>query len=546
MKLNLLIIFLSAFALSVSAQESLTKNSKSDYFIIPMPQHLEAVDGRFAINSETVIATAAIAKNEANYLAEMLSVASGFNIPINISEDQGNIVLKIDSTLEQIEGYKLTVRTNHIELAAKTTKGIFYGIQTLRQLLPPSSEASVIAALSIPAVDIIDNPRFSYRGMHLDVGRHFFPVEFIKTYIDLIAMHKMNTFHWHLTDDQGWRIEIKQYPKLTEVGAWREETLIGHMSGPKRKLKYDGKKHGGFYTQEEIKDIVAYAQAQHVEIIPEIELPGHSLAVLAAYPELGNFNKEYEVGTYWGVYSQIYAPTEETFTFLDGVLSEVAELFPSKYIHIGGDEALKSEWEKSKFAQDLIIKEGLKDEKELQSYFIKRISDMLESKGKYIIGWDEIIEGGLAPGASVMFWREWLGYDEIIEAAENGHDIIMTPTSYCYFDYYQVPKKEIKKEPLAIGGYLSVQKVYEFEPMPADISPKAMKHIIGAQGNVWTEYMSTSEYVEYMALPRMTALAEVLWSGKETRNWEDFRKRLKKIAKRYDAMNVNYAKHSLK
>lgn len=546
MNIRLLTVLFSFLALTITAQNKDYQNQASDYQIIPQVNELHPQNGRFVIDENTKISGDEALKNEGEYLAEMLSLASGFNM--KFSDKKGNIQLILDPSIENDEGYQLSIRYNKITITGKTPKGVFYGIQTLRQLMPATIEAEhgSSATITIPAVDIADAPRFSYRGMHLDVGRHFFSVDFIKTYIDMIALHKMNTFHWHLTEDQGWRIEIKKYPKLTEIGAWRKETLIGHMSGDKKDLKYDGQRYGGFYTQEQIKDIVAYAQERHITIIPEIDLPGHSTAALAAYPEFGNFGEQHEVGTNWGVYYQIYAPTEETFAFLEDILSEVADLFPSEYIHIGGDEALKDEWKKSEYAQELIKKEGLGDENGLQSYFIKRISQFLKTKNKKIIGWDEIIEGGLAPDATVMYWRSRKGTDEIVEMAEEGHHIIMTPTSYCYFDYYQVPKRMQKKEDLCIGGYLTAEKVYGFEPMPEKISEDAKKNIIGAQGNVWTEYIKTPERVEYMALPRMTALSEVVWSKKENKDWDDFQKRLLHLTKRYDALGLKYSKHELK
>src|SRR5699024_4171027 len=345
---------------------------------------------------------------------------------------------------------------------------------------------------TIPVVEITDYPRFEYRGLHLDVGRHFFGVDFIKNYIDLLAMHKMNRFHWHLTEDQGWRIEIKQYPKLTEVGAWRDSTLVGHYGSG----KYDDKRYGGFYTQDEIREVVAYAQKKYVTIIPEIELPGHASAALSAYPELGcKENYDYTIKSTWGVFEDIYCPREETFTFLENVLTEVMDLFSSKYIHIGGDEAPKKQWEESEFAQKVIEREGLENEHELQSYFVTRIEKFLNKHGRQIIGWDEILEGGLAPNATVMSWR---GIKGGIEAAKQHHDVIMTPTSYLYLDYYQASPET---EPLTIGGWVPLQKVYSYEPVPEELTAEESKYILGAQGNVWTEYMKSGEKVEYMAYP---------------------------------------------
>ncbi len=382
----------------------------------------------------------------------------------------------------------------------------------------------------------LDQPRFSYRGLHLDVSRHFMPVSFIKKYLDLMAMHKLNTFHWHLTDDQGWRIEIKKYPNLTKIGAKRKETLIGHYT-ENYPMKFDGQAHEGFYTQAEVRDLVKYAQARHITIIPEIELPGHALAALAAYPTLGcEPDKNYETGTRWGVYGDVFCPTEPTFKVLQDVLTEVIALFPGKYIHIGGDECPKEAWKKSEFCQNLIKKLKLKDEEALQSYFITRIEKFVNAKGRTIIGWDEILEGGLAPNATVMSWR---GTQGGIEAARQKHTVIMTPGEFLYLDHYQ---GDPNTEPLAIGGYLPLEKVYAYEPVPTELSAAEEKYILGAQANVWTEYLPTPDKVEYMVFPRAAALAELTWMPKGPRNFEDFSYRLKTHLKRLDYLGVNYSK----
>ncbi|WP_242131395.1 beta-N-acetylhexosaminidase [Aestuariivivens marinum] len=535
-------------------------NTEQDYQIIPKPASLEVANGQFLVDVNTKISADNALQNEANYLAEMLSLASGIDISTG---ETGTIQLKIDDTIESEEGYSLSVSYNQIIVSGKTAKGVFYGIQTLRQLIPVTTESAKSDELTIPAVIIKDRPRYQYRGMHLDVARHFFPVDFIKKYIDLIALHKMNTFHWHLTEDQGWRIEIKKYPKLTEIGGYRNGTIVGHHPGTEN----DQKRYGGFYTQEEIKDIVAYAAQRHVTVIPEIELPGHSSAAIAAYPSLSCFPEEPTIVTNnmmsekgkqiiaegtpkivqetWGVFDDVYcAGKDETFAFLQDVLDEVIPLFPSEYIHIGGDECPKANWKRCSNCQKRIKDEGLHDEHELQSYFITRIEKYLNSKGKNIIGWDEILEGGLAPNATVMSWRGTKGG---IEAAKQKHDVIMTPGHSCYFDHYQVHDKEEKeKEPLAIGGNTTVADVYAYEPTPEELSEEDSKYILGAQGNVWTEYMETTDYVEYMILPRMTALSEVVWSPQNSRNWEDFESRLQHFSNRYDAMGLNYAKHSIK
>ncbi len=539
----LAVIIFSLHITSCSNEFKEYQNTASDYQIIPKPLKLEPAQGRFLINEKTTIIGDAALSNEIDYVSEMLKTASGYAINVsNKKSDQhkkNSITLVLDSSLPNDESYSLSVTYDKVVISGKTATGIFYGIQSLRQLLPSIIESNQKNEnpITIPSVYIEDQPEYVYRGMHLDVGRHFFPIDFIKRYIDLIALHKMNTFHWHLTEDQGWRIEIKKYPKLTEIGSTRKETILEKNFNP---YIGDGKPYSGFYTQEEIKEVVAYATSKHVTIIPEIELPGHSLAAIASYPELGNTSQTHEVGTRWGVYEQIYAPKEETFQFLEDVLTEVISLFPSKLIHIGGDEAPKKEWIESTLAQELIQQEGLKDEHELQSYFIKRIETFLNSKGRDIIGWDEILEGGLAPNATVMSWR---GIQGGIDAARLHHNVIMTPGSHCYFDHYQVDKDLQPKEPLAIGGFTSVEKVYSYEPTPKELRPELQKYILGAQGNVWTEYMKTTDHIEYMVLPRMTALSEVLWSAPASRDWNDFKSRLQHFKDRYDSLGLNYATH---
>lgn len=521
-------------------------NESTGYQIIPQPEELSIRQGRFLLNSTTKIIAQESLHNEASYLSGLLNGMQDLDVNI-VTEagEKGNIKLELDALIENDEGYALSVSFERIIISGKTAQGIFYGIQSLRQLMPIDIEShqNKIQELTIPAVEIKDSPRFAYRGMHLDVGRHFFPVSDVKKYIDLIAMHKMNTFHWHLTEDQGWRIEIKKYPRLTEIGAYRKGTAIGLAGTRNAPYTYDTIPYGGFYTQEEIKEVVAYAEKQHITIIPEIELPGHSSAALAAYPEFGNTKGPYEVAKRWGIFKEIYAPTEETFAFLEDVLSEVIDLFPSKFIHIGGDEALKDEWEESAYAQEVIQREGLKDEHELQSYFIARIEKFLNANGRDIIGWDEILEGGLAPNATVMSWR---GIDGGIAAAKQGHNVIMTPGTHCYFDYYQEAEDKRIEEPITGSvRFTTVEKVYHYEPIPEDLTSEEAKFILGAQGNVWTEYMPTYDIVEYKVLPRMTALSEVVWSSKESRDWEGFHRRLQNMVKRYDALGYNYAKYSI-
>ncbi|GAB3821660.1 family 20 glycosylhydrolase [Pontibacter rugosus] len=389
--------------------------------------------------------------------------------------------------------------------------------------------------MALPAVSITDKPRYEWRGMHLDVVRHFFPVEFVKQYIDYLAMHKLNTFHWHLTDDQGWRIEIKKYPKLTEVGAWRDSTLIGHYWDLPQ--TYDNTRHGGFYTQEQIKEVVKYAQERYITVVPEIEMPGHAVAALAAYPELSCSGGPFKVEGKWGIFKDVFcAGNEQTFAFLEDVLTEVIALFPSKYIHVGGDESPKDRWKACAKCQQRMAQEGLKNEHELQSYFVQRMEKFVNSKGRQIIGWDEILEGGLAPNAAVMSWRGTKGG---IAAAKQKHYVVMTPGTHLYFDHYQGDRE---LEPTAIHGYSPLSKVYAFEPTPAELSKEEQQYVLGAQANLWTEYIPTEEHVEYMVMPRMAALSEVLWTQENQKNWDDFKQRMQRQYQRYDALGVKYAR----
>jgi hexosaminidase len=436
------------------------------------------------------------------------------------------------------EGYKLEVKKDIILIRARTAAGAFYAIQTLRQLFPAQFYREAVTKQiewGASCCVINDEPRFEYRGLHLDVGRHFFNTTFIKRYIDLLAMHKLNTFHWHLTEDQGWRIEIKKHPELQKISACRKETLVGHYSD--KPAKYDGEQYCGFYTQEEVKDIIQYAQKRFVTIIPEIEMPGHAQAALAAYPELGCTGGPYESATSWGVFNEVFcAGNEKTFDFLDDVLKEVCALFPGAYVHVGGDECPKERWKSCPKCQKRIQDEKLKDEHALQSYFIGRAEKMLAKYGKKLIGWDEILEGGLAPTATVMSWR---GTEGGIAAAKLHHDVIMSPTTYVYFDYYQA---DPATEPLAIGGYLPLEKVYEYEPITSELTKEEAVYIKGVQANLWTEYISSPSYAEYMAYPRACALAEIAWTAKDKRDWTQFKSRLTAHFNRFDAMKVNYSK----
>ena len=512
--------------------------------LIPAPEHLELRDGEFRAGAGTVLAVSDPGDAELVRLAEQLSVeiqgATGLSLQLGESV-HGAIRLTLDaglaadppqpdSPLARDESYTLTAGPSGIEIRAATHAGVFYGTRTLLQLLPGADAEA--GDWRVPGIEIRDRPRFTYRGLHLDVGRHFFEPEFIKRYIDLLSRHKLNVFHWHLTEDQGWRLEVERYPLLTEIGAWRRETIAGKNFSP---YVGDGTPHGGYYTKDQVREIVEYAAERYVTVIPEIEMPGHSVAALAAYPELACTDGPFEVSTVWGVKEDIYCPHERTFEFLEGVLTEVFEVFPSPYIHIGGDEAPKRRWEESPDAQRVIRREGLADELELQSWFIQRIERFLLANGRRLIGWDEILEGGLAPEATVMSWR---GVGGGIEAAREGHDVIMTPTSHMYFDYYQ--GRDPEAEPLAIGGYLPLEKVYAFEPVPPELSDTEARRVLGAQGNVWTEYIKTPGHAEYMAYPRALALSEVVWSPAAARDWEDFSSRLSGGLARLAALGVNF------
>ena len=524
---------------------SCTAEKEANYQVIPLPQEVSLTQGNpFKLNENVFIAypeNNALLQRNAEFLSEYIQQATNYapkTKAIAAGEQVKNaIVLGLDPSIANKEGYVLTTTPEGININGQTENGVFYGIQTLRKSIPAEAKEATIL---IPAGEIKDEPRFSYRGMHLDVGRHFFPKEFMKKYIDLLALHNMNTFHWHLTDDQGWRIEIKKYPKLTEIGSQRSRTVIGRNT-----QEYDNTPYGGFFTQEEAKEIVKYAQERYITVIPEVDLPGHMLAALAAYPEMGCTGGPYEVCPRWGIFEDVLCiGNDQTMQFLEDVMNEIIEIFPSKYVHIGGDEAPRTRWEKCPKCQARIKTEGLKADKNhtaedrLQSYCMTRIEEFLNSKGRQIIGWDEILEGDVAPNATVMSWR---GMEGGIKAAQLGHDVIMTPTSFCYFDYYQTA--DTKDEPLGIGGYVPIEKVYSLEPVPAVLTEEQSKHILGAQANLWTEYIHSSEHVEYMVLPRMAALAEVQWTQPEKKDFKDFTKRLARLMKFYQRDGFNYAKH---
>jgi len=504
--------------------------------IIPQPMQFTVSEGTFSLDESSGIIFDSTNPDLANIVTQLNNYLQNYYC-FQLKQDEkakDAVQLKLIKSLPLgDEGYFLKVDKKGIVITASKPAGIFYGIQSLKQLLPV--EKAEHKKLSISFTDIKDQPRFKWRGLHLDVGRHYFPVNFIKKYIDYMAMYKLNTFHWHLTEDQGWRIEIEKYPKLTEISMWRDETVVGHAGKSKQ---YDGVGYGGFYTKKQIADIVKYATERYITVVPEIEMPGHSCAVLAAYPELGCTGGPYKVATTWGVFNDVFcAGKEESFKFLENVMDEVCELFPSTYIHIGGDECPKVAWKTCPDCQKRIKDEGLADEHQLQSYFIKRMEKYLNSKNRQIIGWDEILEGGLAPGASVMSWR---GVKGGIEAANQKHNVVMSPGTHMYFDHYQSQNTE--KEPLAIGGFLSLEKVYSYEPVPEELSAENAKYVMGAQANVWTEYIPSTKHAEYMLFPRVCALSEVVWSPKEKKDFTNFEQRMETEYKRLDRFGVNYRK----
>ena len=568
-------------------------------YITPEPQKItfpESKQNGFRLSKKTSLELSGV-DNSKNFIKNFVSFVNqetGFELNSKINK-KSNILLRItDQNLDLgEEGYKISILPKeNLIVESNTERGLFYGIESLKQIIHFTKrkrdeesftefdvdvkvenikdvksqqnfnaanlttagyknvnetgyfqglekvETKSLDVYNIMPMVIEDYPRFKYRGMMLDVSRHFMPKEFIKKFIDIMSIHKMNKFHWHLTDDHGWRIEIKQYPKLTEIGSMRDGTLIGHSRFAGKNPKFDNIPHGGFYTQEEIKDIIKYAEERFIEIIPEIDMPGHTASLIASYPELGTLKEKTEVKKIWGVQDEILIPTENTFNFLDNLFREIADIFPSSYVHIGGDEARKKQWIESEEVQKLMEKLEIEDEDSLQTYFIGRVQKILNNYEKKIIGWDEIIEGGLVNDATVMSWR---GEEGGIFAAKAGNNAIMSPTSHLYFDYYQARTGE----PLAIGGLIPLEKVYSYEPIPEGLDINQATKILGAQGNVWTEYIKTPEMVEYMSVPRMTALSEIVWSKRKKRDFSEFRKRLNFYKYFLDKKKVNYRSKDL-
>jgi hexosaminidase len=532
-----------AFAALVILAPSVVTAQLDDVPIIPRPISVKSAKGVFTLTAPTVIVTDRADSAVAQRFAFSLAPATGFALPVRIgTAARGNRIVfrraAARDTSYGDEGYRLDVRPGVVTITSTKPAGAFYATQSLRQLLPPEifRDAPIPGtAWKIPAVTIVDRPRFQWRGMHLDVARHFMPKEFVKKYIDLLALHKMNTFHWHLTDDQGWRIEIKKYPRLTEIGAWRDSTIVGHMVSDTTRATFDKKRHGGFYSREDIREIVAYARDRFVTVVPEIEMPGHSQAAIAAYPMLGNFGDTIRPWTMWGVTNYILNPSDTTIAFMQDVLTEVIGLFPGKFIHIGGDEAPKAQWKVSPRAQERMKALGITTEDELQSWFTTKMDAFLSSKGRRLVGWDEILEGGLAPNAVVMSWRGTAGG---LAAARANHDVVMTPGSHTYFDQYQ--SRNTAAEPLAIGGFLPIDTVYSYDPVPAELEPQFASHILGAQAQIWTEYIEGPKNVEYMAFPREAALAEALWTSRDRKDFASFTGRLTQHVARLVALDVNF------
>ena len=526
-------VILSLLAVLVSCGQNIPKDNTIS--IIPQPQSVVEMDGTFTITKDTRICLDDMSEEMlrvAGFLNERLRQAAGFELEVVSEPGKANFIAFRNK--EGVpESYTIDAGPDSFVVGYADGAGAFYAIQTLLQLLPVeifSQEPQKGIEWTIPCCSISDAPRFKYRGMHLDVCLHYFDLEFLKRYIDIMAAHKVNRFHWHLTEDQGWRLEIKKYPLLTEKGQWRKETVIGSLGSG----IYDGIPHGGYYTQEQVKELVKYAADRYVTIIPEIELPGHALAAIACYPELScGLEDHYETATRWGIFKQVYCPKESTFAFLEDVFDEVFELFPSELVHIGGDECPKASWKACPDCQALIKKLGLKDEYELQSYFVTRMEKYINSKGRQIIGWDEILQGGLAPNAKVM---SWLGEEGGIKAAQQHHEVVMSPHQKYYLDYWQA---DPYSEPLAMSGPTTLRTMYEYEPVPEVLTKEESKYIIGVEGCVWTEYMPTPERVEYMAWPRMCAIAETGWTHSE-KDWDGFTRRLEKHFGRLDGMGVDY------
>ncbi|MEN8120133.1 MAG: family 20 glycosylhydrolase [Bacteroidota bacterium] len=542
LKINILFLFILLLNFVSCSQHGKEITLTVDN-IIPKPVNIIKKDSVSIISSSTKIQVENKEQlREIEFLINKINKSCNWDLKAEISTETGKNIIQLEHTeIENPEGYLLNIENGNIILKANTKKGFFYGIQTLRQIFPANIEGLYdmpVSGFVVPNVEIVDYPRFHWRGLMLDVSRHFFSVKEIKSLLDNMALHKLNKFHWHLVDDQGWRIEIKKYPKLTDIGSWRVERDFKNWNNTKEAQKDEKASYGGYYTQEQIKEIVEYAKKIHITVIPEIEMPAHVMSAIAAYPELSCTGDSIPVppGGVWPI-TNIYCPGKETtFTFLEDVLSEVIELFPSEYIHIGGDEATKTNWEICTNCQKRIKEENLDNTEHLQAYMIKRIENFLNKKGRKLIGWDEILEGELPPRANVMSWR---GVEGGIEAAEKGHNVVMSPNTHAYFDYYQ---GDAKYEPKAFNKSLPIEQVYKFNPVPENLRADKIKHILGGQANVWTEYIPDNNQLQYMVFPRIAALSEAVWTQVEYKNWDGFIKRLQHLLKRYEKLGINYAK----
>lgn len=545
-----LFIALSTQAMTMAGSIDLPK---ADYQVVPLPSKMTPLqkDG-FVLNAQTLIVVGSDNEDmqrNGRFLQQYLEEETGMKVSLSAKVEKGrSIVLRLNTKMLEPEGYRMTVDKKGVTIESLTPQGVFYGIQTLRKALILSDEerqqVKETAAVLLPAVDISDTPRFGYRGMHLDVARHFFSLDFVKEYIDMMVLHNMNTFHWHLTDDQGWRMEIKRYPKLAEKGGWRNYTVLGRNS-----ILDDGTRYGGYYTQEEMKEIVKYAKERYITVIPEIDMPGHMLGALTAYPELGCTGGPYEVEGHWGVFDDILcAGKEETFRFIEGVLEEVMDIFPSEYIHIGGDEAPRTRWEKCPLCQERIKKEHLtakgdqSPEARLQGYFTKRVEAFVQSKGRKLIGWDELLDSDVNPSATIMSWR---GVEGGLTASGKGHDVIMSPISHCYFNFYLVEDHDWG-EPFAFAEVIPMEKTYSFDPAPTSLSEQARNHILGAQGNLWSEYIHYDSEAEYQVLPRMGALSEVQWMQPSQKDFKAWVERERRLTLLYNRKGWAFAKHIFK
>jgi len=537
-------IIRKSFSIIISSCISLLGVLAQPLPLIPLPSDIISIGtGEFTLSSATKIVLKTNSdeiKKSCDFFLDIINPSTGLNIGY-AANSTSPIFVELNTNITHTEGYRLKVTPKEISIQAQTATGLFYAFQTLRQLLPPEIESrGEVSGIiwKIPEIEINDAPRFTYRGLMLDVVRHFFPISDIKRYIDLMVLHKFNHLQLHLTDDQGWRIEIKQYPKLHTIGAWRSETLVGHLENLPH--QYDGIPHGGYYTQEELKELVQYAADRHITIVPEINVPGHSTAMLAAYPEFACIDTTLQVAREWGVFPNVLCPREDTFQFLENIMTEVMTIFPGKYIHIGGDECPREQWKRSEYCQNLLKEFEFENYDQLQTWFMRRMVKFLQSHGRQAIGWDEIIDGGAIEGAIIMSWR---GEQGGITTAQKGNNVIMTPHRFCYLDYYQWRNRH--EEPLAIGGYLPLSMVYQYDPVPKVLTDEQKQHILGAQGNLWTEYIKDIKHVEYMAYPRACAIAEITWTPADKKSYNNFLLRLRQYSKRLEILNVNFARHML-